>query len=166
MKYLLSGLFVLGVTVANLAVNHFGPWITPYMAFVLIGFEFSIRDYIHDVLESNKRLFMGGLILTAGVCTYIVNHNAIWIAIASSSAFVIANVVDFEVYERYIEQTYLVKSNLSNIFSTFADSITFVFIAFGFSWYIVGIALYQFVMKVCGGFFWSFIINKVRNYYA
>lgn len=158
-KYITPIIFVVGITVANLIVSHFGAWITPYIAFVMIGFEFTLRDYIHEVLNSNKKLVMASIILTGGILTYLVNSAALWVAVASSVAFVCANIADYITYDYFLSTDYLIKANLSNFVSTAIDSVLFVTIAFGLSWSLLGIAAFQFAMKLVGGTVWSFIIK-------
>jgi hypothetical protein len=162
--WILSLLYVVVIVGANLLISHFGAWLTPYVAFIAIGFDFTIRDYIHDGLTKNRKLWMAVLITVAGLLTYVVNVEALWIAVGSSTAFIVANAADFAVYEYLINRSYLTKSNASNLVSTAVDSLLFISIAFGLTWELAGIATFQFAMKVTGGFFWSIVINKARTW--
>ena len=56
---------------ANLLVSKFGPSITPIIAFVLIGFDLAIRDWLHFRLEKWQ---MGVLITATGAITYLLNQ--------------------------------------------------------------------------------------------
>ena len=40
-------IYIAAMTAANLSVAAFGPAITPVNAFVLIGLDLALRDYLH-----------------------------------------------------------------------------------------------------------------------
>lgn len=41
-------IYISALVIANLLVAHFGPWFSPINAFLLIGLDLSLRDYLHD----------------------------------------------------------------------------------------------------------------------
>lgn len=154
--------FVAGITIANLTVAHFGPWFSPINAFLLIGLDLTLRDWLHDRWR-NQLWKIGALIVAAGAISYMLNPAAGRIAIASVTAFTIAATVDAIVYHRLIDMKWLVRSNGSNLAGAAADSIVFPLVAFGlFPGVAVVIAL-QWFAKVSGGAVWALILNRWRH---
>jgi uncharacterized PurR-regulated membrane protein YhhQ (DUF165 family) len=155
-------IFVAAIAVANLLVAHFGPWFSPINAFILIGLDLSLRDWLHDKWR-HELWRMWTLIASAGVISYLLNPAAGRIAVASTAAFTIAAVVDAAVYHRLIDSRWLVRSNGSNVAGAAADSIAFPLIAFGWFPGVLAIIALQFTAKVSGGAIWSFILNPWRG---
>ena len=90
-------IYALAIIAANLTVAIFGPAVTPINAFVLIGLDLALRDWLHLRLKTWQ---MGCLIFGTGLITYVLNQDAGRIAFASSASFVIAAVVDWQVFKR------------------------------------------------------------------
>ena len=155
-------IFVAAIATANLIVAWLGPWVSPINAFVLIGLDLSLRDYLHDKWR-NELWRMGALIGTAGVISYLLNPAAGRIAIASTVAFTIAGTFDALVYHGLIDRKWLVRSNGSNVAGAAADSVTFPLIAFGWFPGLPAIMALQFAAKVSGGALWSVALSKVRK---
>jgi queuosine precursor transporter len=159
---LASAVFIGAIAAANLLVAHFGPWFSPINAFVLIGLDLSLRDWLHD--KWREQLWkMGALIATAGVLSWLLNPAAGRIAIASTAAFTIAATVDALIYHRLIDARWLVRSNGSNAGGALADSVAFPLIAFGWFPGVLAIIGLQFAAKVSGGAMWSVIIARFRK---
>ena len=97
MTYLAAFFYVAAMLLANLLVAKFGPAISPVLAFFLIGFDLSMRDWLHVRLQSWQ---MGALIGVAGMLTYLLNPAAGMIAVASAVAFTSAALVDWTVFTR------------------------------------------------------------------
>jgi queuosine precursor transporter len=154
--------FVGSIVAANLLVAHFGPWFSPINAFVLIGLDLSLRDWLHDKWR-HELWRVGALIATAGVISYVLNPAAGRIAVASTAAFTIAATVDALVYHRLIDARWLVRSNGSNVGGAAADSIAFPLIAFGWFPGLPAIIALQFAAKVAGGAVWSVALAKFRK---
>jgi uncharacterized PurR-regulated membrane protein YhhQ (DUF165 family) len=146
------------MTLANLSVAAFGPSVTPINAFVLIGLDLALRDWLHVRI---KPLQMGGLIIATGLITYGLNPSAGQIAIASAIAFTAAAVVDWGTFAR-LKGSWLFRANGSNVAGAAVDSILFPTIAFGTI--MPHIVIAQFVAKICGGLIWSLILNKSKPY--
>jgi hypothetical protein len=148
---------------ANLFVSYFGPWVSPINAFVLIGLDLSLRDTLHERWRGRWLWFkMAALISLGGGLSYIANHAAGKIAIASLAAFVASGAVDALVYHWLRHKPYIQKSNGSNLAGAAIDSIIFPMIAFGA--FMPIIVLLQFAAKVGGGFVWSLILSKVKHH--
>ena len=152
-------IYIVAIVLANMSVWYFGPAVTPINAFLLIGLDLSLRDKLHESIKTNKILYMSLIICAAGLISYLLNPATGIIAVASALSFAIANIVDTVIYQFMNKNTYLIKSNGSNIGSSLVDSFMFPLIAFGaFLPYIV---FMQFLAKVIGGFIWSLLINKL-----
>jgi hypothetical protein len=153
--------YLLAITVANLAVVTFGPSITPYTAFLLIGLDLSVRDKLHEQWHGRHlwpRMF--ALIAAGGLLSWLVNGAAGRIAIASCIAFAAAGAVDALVYHLMRREPWHVKVNGSNVVSAAGDSVIFPSIAFGALLPVVIAG--QFVAKVAGGALWSWVLGQRR----
>jgi uncharacterized PurR-regulated membrane protein YhhQ (DUF165 family) len=161
LTYLLVGLYLSAIVVANLIVAHFGPAATVPTAFVLIGLDLVARDRLHDAWHRRHLwLKMGTLILAGGLISFTINSVARPIAIASCVAFVAAGLVDAVVYHLLRRKPELVRTNGSNVPAALVDSLLFPTLAFGsfLPWIVAG----QFAAKVFGGFLWSLILRRDR----
>jgi len=157
-------IFLSAIVFANLSVSYFGPVSTPFNAFILIGLDLSLRDYIHEKWHGNHlALKMFGLICAGAAITYLLNRGAGMICIGSVVAFAGALIVDAVIYQRLFNKSRMVKMNGSNIGSAIADSVLFTTIAFGA--FMPWIIIFQAVAKIGGGFFWSLLltIDKSKN---
>jgi uncharacterized PurR-regulated membrane protein YhhQ (DUF165 family) len=146
--------YALAMTIANLSVATFGPAVSPINAFVLIGLDLALRDWLHVRLKVWQ---MGALIFATGLLTYVLNPAAGMIAIASAAAFTSAAVVDWSVFAK-LRGSWLFRANGSNVAGAAVDSLLFPTIAFGVL--MPQIVVMQFFAKVVGGLMWAWIINK------
>jgi queuosine precursor transporter len=145
-------IYATAMTLANLSVATWGPWISPINAFVLIGLDLALRDWLHVRLRFWQ---MGALIAATGGLTYALNPAAGMIAIASATAFTAAALADWSVFAR-VQGTWLKRANSSNVAGAAVDSLVFPTIAFGVL--MPHIVALQFVAKVAGGAIWSWIL--------
>lgn len=157
MIYFAFFVYASAMLVANLLVATFGPTITPINAFVLIGLDLALRDWLHVRLKVWQ---MGGLIISTGLLTYLLNPAAGMIAIASASSFTIAALIDWSVFSK-ITGTWLRRANISNVAGAVVDSVVFPTIAFGVL--LPQIVAMQFIAKVLGGTLWAYLINKFSH---
>lgn len=157
MLYVAIAIYATAMTVANLLVAKFGPSVTPINAFVLIGLDLALRDWLHVRL---KKWQMGALIVATGCLTYLLNPTAGMIAVASAVAFTAAAMVDWSVFSA-TNGSWIKKANSSNVAGAAVDSLLFPTIAFGSV--LPNIVAMQFIAKVIGGAVWSFIISKGVN---
>lgn len=139
---------------ANLTVSAFGPWVSPINAFVLIGLDLALRDWLHVRLRQWE---MGLLIGLTGVLTWVLNPAAGQIAIASSLAFTAAALADWGVFVR-VPGSWLKRANVSNVAGAAVDSLVFPTIAFGAL--MPQIVLAQFAAKVAGGAVWAWVLRR------
>lgn len=154
MLYLAIGIYAIAMTLANLSIATFGPWISPINAFVLIGLDLALRDWLHMRL---KLWQMGSLIAATGLLTWALNPAAGQIAIASAVAFTAAALVDWSVFAK-MTGTWFKRANGSNVAGAAVDSLIFPTIAFGVL--MPHIVAMQFVAKIAGGAVWAWLMNK------
>jgi uncharacterized PurR-regulated membrane protein YhhQ (DUF165 family) len=146
--------YVVSMITANLLVSSFGPVVAPINAFLFIGLDLTLRDWLHVRLTKAQ---MGLLILSASLLTYLLNPDASMIAVASAIAFLLAALVDWFVFVR-TTGLWIKRANISNTASAGVDSLVFPTIAFGAL--MPEIVAMQFVAKILGGGLWSWILNK------
>lgn len=149
-------IYIASLVAANLLVAFFGTWFSPINAFILIGLDLTLRDKIHDKWNGNP-LKIGGLIVVAGLISYLLNPASGQIAIASVVAFCLSMAVDSFVYQKLAHKPWQVRTTGSNVAGAAVDSITFPTIAFG--GLMPEIVAMQFVCKVVGGFIWTKLIK-------
>jgi len=152
--FLAISVYALAMTAANLSVAAFGPAISPLNAFLFIGLDLVLRDWLHVRL---KLWQMGTLIASTGLLTYLLNPASGKIAIASAVAFTTAAIVDWFVFAR-LKGSWVKRANGSNVVGAAVDSIIFPTLAFGVL--MPHIILFQFAAKVFGGFLWSLILKN------
>lgn len=154
--YLAIATYAAAMTVANLTIAAFGPWVSPINAFLLIGLDLALRDWLHVRL---KLWQMGMLIAFTGGLTFILNPAAGQIAVASAVAFTAAALVDWGAFAR-LRGSWVFRANGSNVAGAAVDSLVFPTLAFGAL--MPHIVLMQFAAKVVGGAVWAWLISKVR----
>lgn len=152
-------IYLSAIVAANLTINHFGPGATPYVAFILIGLDMTMRDSLHAKWQG-KNLWVKMLLLILIGSLVSAAFGSGRIAIASFAAFLSAGVVDAIIYQILGKRSHMVKANGSNVASALVDSGVFVAVAFGF---MPGIILMQWAAKVIGGYVWTLVIRKKVN---
>jgi len=146
--------YAVAMVAANLLVATFGPAISPINAFLLIGLDLTLRDWLHVRLKTWQ---MGGLILGTGALTYLLNPAAGMIAVASAVSFLVAALVDWAVFVK-TTGSWIKRANVSNTAGAAVDSLLFPTIAFGAL--MPEIVALQFIAKVSGGAVWSYVLEK------
>lgn len=155
--YIAIAAYAAAMTIANLTIAAFGPWVSPINAFILIGLDLALRDWLHVRL---KLWQMGTLIAATGALTYVLNPAAGQIAVASAVAFTAAALVDWGTFAR-LRGSWMFRANGSNVAGAAVDSLVFPTLAFGVL--MPHIVAMQFVAKVAGGALWAWLINKVAT---
>ena len=155
-------IYLVAIVIANLMLLWFGPVASIYNAFILIGLDLSLRDKLHDQWYGNN-LWLKMLLLICGgsAITVVLNWDALPIALASATAFLVSGVGDALVYSRLRQHKFLVRSNGSNVAGSALDSVIFPTMAFGV--FMPEIILGQFAAKIAGGAIWSYIIFKKKG---
>jgi uncharacterized PurR-regulated membrane protein YhhQ (DUF165 family) len=147
--------YAAAIVAANYLVFIFGPNVTPINAFVFIGFDLALRNWLNLQLTKWQ---MAAMIFGTGAISYLLNETMQTIAIASAVAFTLASLVDWLVFNK-VKGEWIKKSNISNTAGAMVDSIAFPTIAFGVL--MPEIVLLQFLAKVFGGFVWTLVLNKI-----
>ncbi len=155
-KYMIV-LYVAAMVAANLLVYVLGKWSSPFIAFMIIGFDLTMRDVLHARLS---RWGMLGVIAVGGLVTWGVNPSASNIALASAVAFSVAAIIDYAVFSVW-RGSWLARSNASNVAGALADSLIFPTIAFG--GFLPEIVVLQFAAKVAGGYVWSLALKRCAS---
>ena len=150
-------IYAAAMTLANLSVAAFGPAISPLTAFVLIGLDLALRDWLHIRLKAWQML---ALIVAAGALTYLLNPAAGKIAVASSAAFTAAALVDWATFAR-LRGSWLFRANGSNVAGAAVDSLIFPTLAFGAL--MPHIVALQFLAKVAGGAVWAWVLARTAQ---
>ncbi len=151
------------MTLANLLIAHFGPWLSPLIAFVLIGLDLALRDVLHTRIKAWQML---ALILASGLLTYALNPSAQHIVIASAAAFTLAALVDWQAFTR-LSGSWLRRSLGSNVVGAVVDTAVFSLLAFVLLSpapkpleVVAQIAALQLAAKVCGGSLWAWVLAR------
>lgn len=148
-------IYIAAIVGANWSVFILGPAITPVNAFLLIGLDLVIRDYLHTRLGFLSAVAVS---LSAGTVSYFTNPAMGAIAVASVSAFTAASLCDGLVYQMLLRKKWMVRANASNIAGAAVDSVVFPLIAFGA--FMPWVVLAQFAAKTAGGFVWSLLLKR------
>jgi len=146
--------YAVAMIAANLLVATFGPSVTAINAFLLIGLDLTLRDWLHFRLKTWQ---MGGLIIGTGLITYALNPASGMIAVASAVSFLAASIVDWAIFVK-TTGSWIKRANVSNTAGAAVDSLLFPTIAFGAL--MPEIVALQFVAKVSGGAVWSYVLKK------
>jgi queuosine precursor transporter len=111
------------------------------------------RDKLHDMWHTEGLGWkMTGLVVLGGVISFLLNADALRIAIASSLAFATSEAINAAVYSPMLNRRWpwLLRVNLGNIPNALVDSALFIGIAFGFMPVLI---LLQALVKILGGWF-------------
>lgn len=158
-------LYLGAIVAANLIITVLGPSATVVTAFVFIGLDLTVRDYLHESWQGKGLVWKMGLLIAAGsVISWVLNKDAGPIALASFVAFAAAGTADAVIFQLLKGRTRFLKVNGSNVVSSGVDSLIFPTLAFG--QLMPMIVLGQFLAKVFGGAIWFFIINGFKRLFV
>jgi len=147
-------IYAAAMTVANLSIAEFGRAVIPLNAFLLIGLDLALRDWLHVRLKPWQ---MFTLIACSGLLTYALNPAVAHIAIASACAFGAAALADWAVFAR-MRGSWLRRANGSNLAGAAVDSLVFPAMAGFFDPMTVA---WMFIAKVAGGAMWAHLLNRM-----
>jgi len=131
LKWIWAISYIISIIIANILVDYFG--IVHYLGLtfpagvVLVGLTFSFRDFVQQYWGPLK---IWVFIIIAAIITLFMNWQ---LALASVSAFLIAETVDWLIFT-ITKKEFTQRILLSNTISTPLDSIAFVVLAFGWNW--------------------------------
>lgn len=150
-------LYLVAIVAANLSVTTFGPSATIINALVLVAFDLTARDSLHEAWHGRQlRVKMAALIVTGSLLSYAINVGSGRIALASFMAFGMAGFADAIVYQLLGDCSRLLRINGSNIVSSVVDTAIFVIVAGLPLWVIPA----QVAAKIIGGLVWSLLFVK------
>jgi queuosine precursor transporter len=159
MPVLKISIYLVAFVLANLIVLYFGSIGLIFTALFLIPFDFVMRCIFHETWKGIELILKLGLIvIAASLITFVINRNAINIAIASSVGFILAQIFAGIFYQFFIKKSFFIKVNGSDAIGILIDSLAFQLIAFGIINY--NILVGQFLLKLIGGLFWYWVIFK------
>jgi hypothetical protein len=157
---MLIGAYLIAICAANLAVARWGVAAEIPAAFVLIAFDLTVRDALHERWRGRHLwLRMAALIGSGSALSYLLNRESASIALASCVAFGAASVGDALAFH-LIPGSWLRRVNGSNLVGAALDSLLFPTLAFGV--WMPLVVLGQFMAKVVGGGIWSLVL-ETRN---
>jgi len=150
---------------ANIVVAIFGYNALPFTALLLIPFDLTARDVLHDRWTGQwfmPRMF--GLVLCGSVLSWLFCNDAQRVAIASAISFLLAGGTDTIVYSIMNKQPRSYRMITSNTLSAVVDSTCFPLIAFGTI--SVQLQLAQVLLKVLGGVLFVVALQSLRGKHA
>ena len=146
--------YILAMVAANFIVAALGPKVSPILAFVFIGLDLALRDWLHvRISRGQMALLIGG----AALLSWVLNPAAGQIALASAVAFAAAALTDWLVFVR-VRGSWLFRANVSNTAGAAVDSLVFPTLAFGSL--MPEIVVLQFVAKTLGGALWARLLKR------
>ena len=156
-------LYLVALVAANLIVKHFGPYGLWFSSAFLIPFDFICRCIFHETWKGYKLVLnLTLLTIVSGIITFVFNHDALNIAVASFAGIVSVQIFAGIFYQIFKKKSFLVKVNLSDLVAIVVDSIVFQMVAFQtINFQVTG---GQILIKMLGGLFWFFIIFKLLKF--
>jgi len=166
------------VTISNFLVqypvNYFGlNEILTYGAFSY-PITFLITDLAnrkYGMKEARQIVYLGfflGVVLTLFFSTNFKDLISIRIAIGSGTAFIVAQLLDVQIFDKLRKRVWYVAPLVSSLFGSFADTMLFFFIAFyktGLPW--ISLAIGDFSVKILIALImlipFKLFLNKIRS---
>lgn len=146
-------IYTFAMTVANLTVSAFGPAVAPINAFILIGLDLALRDWLHVRL---RKWQMAALIVGASLLSFVLDPSTGRVAASSAAAFFCAALADWAVFSG-LKGTWTRRSLWSNVAGAAVDSLLFLPLAFGgFPAIAMG---EQGMAKIAGGAVWTWLLK-------
>jgi uncharacterized PurR-regulated membrane protein YhhQ (DUF165 family) len=144
---------------ANLLVKNYGAHGLWFSSFLLIPFDFVCRCIFHETWKGKKLIInLTALTLVSGLITFLINHEALNIALASFCGFIAAQIGAGIFYQKNKAKSWFYKVNVSDLIAICFDSIVFQLIAF----HVINLNVTggQIIIKFLGGLMWYFILFK------
>lgn len=145
-------IYAAAMTLANLSVAHFGPWVSPINAFALIGLDLALRNWLALKMSAPQML---ALIAASAGLSYLLNPASGQIAMASFAAFSCSALADWLTF-RTITGRWLRRCLGGVAVGAAVDSLAFP-LAAGFPMVYVPM---QFAAKLAGGSIWAAMLAR------
>jgi uncharacterized PurR-regulated membrane protein YhhQ (DUF165 family) len=129
--------YILTIVAANAAITHFGlvpvgfGLVAPAGVY-FVDLAFSLRDAVQETL--GRRWTIAAVLIGAALSALLSGP----LALASGFAFLLSELADFAVYTPLRRRGWLAAVAASNIVGLLADSVLFLWLAFGSLDYLVG----------------------------
>jgi uncharacterized PurR-regulated membrane protein YhhQ (DUF165 family) len=129
--------YILTIVAANAAITYFGlvpvgfGLVAPAGVY-FVGLAFSLRDAVQETL--GRRWTIAAVLIGAALSALLSGP----LALASGLAFLLSELADFAVYTPLRRRGWLAAVAASNIVGLLADSVLFLWLAFGSLDYLVG----------------------------
>lgn len=158
-SWLLAGFFVAAASAANAAVAFFGASALPFTAALLVPFDLLTRDVLHRRWSSSEEgpVVRMALLILSG-CAFSFWTAGRDIALASTSAFLLAALTNTFVFSALWGAPRFKQMVSSSVCAAFVDSVVFQLLAFGEL--DVSLALAQVFTKSCSVVFMTFVYIK------
>lgn len=95
---------------------------------VFIGFTFIIRDLLQQKYGKIKTYYYIITALFINLCMSILNRDIFWITMGSTVSFAVSEILDTEIYSKFMYSKFSTRVLYSGVVSSFADSVLFVLI--------------------------------------
>lgn len=153
-------IYLAAFVAANLIVNHCGAYGLWFSSALLIPFDFVCRCIFHETWKGYRLILnLATLTIVSGIITFIVNYQALDIAIASFCGFTAAQIGAGIFYQSNKKASWFYKVNASDLIAIIFDSAVFQIVAFGvMKLDIIG---GQIFIKFLGGVLWYLILFKL-----
>lgn len=139
-------LFLILIVIANFIILKFGKTGVYINALLILPLDILLRDFIHEEWKDKSNLWFRFIILflIGGALTYLINADALLIAVASTISFLCSNITDTFIYSKLHKESKFIKMSVSNFFSVSVDTVIFIGIVFGFNY---SLMFFQFILK-------------------
>lgn len=155
-----SSLYVAIFTVANLVVYSCGAWVIPITTSACVAANMMLRD---RVFCGRGLKFSVAIAATAGLCTFLINHGALTVAVASFSTVVVGAFVAGSVFKLLKNKMAIEKARpIANTCSAITDSLLYPTVAF--MAFLPVVSAQMFASKFLSVLLYTYIVNKFFNF--
>jgi len=155
-------LYLSSAVAANMVVNTYGQSALPFTAFVLIPFDLTVRDTLHERWRGPSLWSRMAMLVAGGsVFSMLANPYSWRVAVASFVSFAAAGAADAFVYHGLSNRSRAWRMNASNAASAAVDSVVFPLVAFAVI--VPALSIQQWAYKFVGGVAWVFILTRVTK---
>lgn len=150
--------YLMAIVAANLSVQVWGQIAMIGIAWLIIPFDFVVRDVLHLRWEGRGVFWRLSLLIMAGaILTTLCNLDAWRIGAASAITFIIGGAVNTFLFVLLNRIPIFNRMVVSNSITSIVDSILFPLLALGY--FSVWISAGQAVSKILGSVLWAFIFR-------
>jgi len=173
MKYIVFALFALTMPLANYLIGNIGtecipngPCLIPVgfglmapSGVLIIGLALVLRDWLQEMTNWKWAAFA---VIIGGVLSFLTSNP--FLALASAVSFVTAEMLDLAVYTPLRKAGKHIAVLASGIVGAFADSLLFVYLAFGSFEFSLGTTVGKLYATLAVSLYLYYKIKKVKSY--